>query len=104
MLVTFSCEVYADITLFGEVAQRLLGLMGHSGTVPGAILAEEVHSALERLKSAIEAEKPAPVADASGDGRRGDPDERAVSLRHRALPLMELLAAAAKEHCNVMWQ
>jgi len=60
MLVTFTCEVYSDITMFGDIAQRLLTLMGHSGTVPGAILAADVLSALDRLKSAIEAEKPVP--------------------------------------------
>jgi hypothetical protein len=38
MLVTFTCKAYADITLFGNVAVSLLRLMGHSGTVPGALL------------------------------------------------------------------
>ena len=50
MLVTFTCEAYADITMFGDVAQHLLTLMGHSGTVPGAILAEDVPAALHRLR------------------------------------------------------
>ena len=104
MLVTFNCEVYSDITMFGDVAQRLLALMGHSGTVPGAILAADVLSALDRLKSAIEAEKPVPPTDLPKDNRDGESNERAVSLRHRALPLIELLAAAAKENRNVMWK
>ena len=34
MLVTFSCPAYANIMMFGDVAVRLLELMGHSGTVP----------------------------------------------------------------------
>ena len=89
MLVTFSCPAYADITMFGDVAVRLLKMMGHSGTVPSALLAEDIQAALERLQAAIEAE--------------GDDDEPAVSLPHRALPLIELLKAAAKAKCNVMW-
>ncbi len=38
--------------------------------------------------------------------RDGEDDggEAAVSLSHRALPLIELLRAAAKEKCNVMWK
>jgi hypothetical protein len=60
MLVTFSCPAYADITMFGDVAVRMLKLMGHSGTVPGALLAEDVPAALERLRSAIEAEQALP--------------------------------------------
>jgi len=39
-LVTFSCPAYADITMFGDVAVRLLELVGYSGTVPGDLLAD----------------------------------------------------------------
>jgi len=100
MLVTFSCPAYADITMFGDVAVRLLKLMGHSGTVPSALLAEDVQAALERLEAAVEAGEQLPEPDESA--QRED-DEPAVSLPHRALPLIELLKAAAKAKCNVMW-
>jgi len=42
MLVTFTTKAYADITMFGDVAVAMLKMMGHSTTVPGAIVAEEV--------------------------------------------------------------
>jgi hypothetical protein len=42
MLVTFTTDAYADITMFGDVALAMLKMMGHSATVPGAILAEDV--------------------------------------------------------------
>ena len=100
MLVTFSCAAYADITMFGDVAVRLLKLMGHSGTVPSALLAEDVQAALERLEAAIEADKRSPEPERSETGRDEEP---AVSLSHRALPVMELLKAAAKAKCDVMW-
>jgi hypothetical protein len=85
--------------MFGDVAVRLLKLMGHGGTVPGALLAEDVPAALERLQAAIEKEKQLPDEQAP---EAGD-EEPAVSLPHRALPLIELLKAAAKANCNVMW-
>jgi hypothetical protein len=100
MLITFSCPAYADITMFGEVALRLLKMMGHSGTVPGALLAEDVPAALARLQAAVAAE--AQLSDAE-EPAQDDDDEPAVSLPHRALPLLELLSAAAKAECNVMW-
>jgi len=34
MLVTFTFAACADITIFGDVAIRLLKMTGHSGTVP----------------------------------------------------------------------
>jgi hypothetical protein len=102
MLVTFTTNAYADITMFGDVALALLKMMGHSATVPGAILAEDVPAALSRLTAAIEAEKAAPpVEDEDEDA---DEDEPVVSIAHRALPLINLLAAAAKAESNVMWK
>ena len=102
MLVTFSCPAHADITMFGDVAVRLLKLMGHSGTVPGAILADDIEAALEHLEAAaaVEADEQLPQPDESV---QGEDDEPAVSLAHRALPLIELLRAAAKAKCNLMW-
>ncbi len=40
MIVTFRSKAHADIIMFGDIAIKLLKLMGHSGTVPGALLAE----------------------------------------------------------------
>jgi hypothetical protein len=101
MLVTFSCRAYADITMFGDIAVQLLKLMGHSGTVPSALLAEDVQAALERLEAGIARHEQMHDPQASRAGEDGEP---AVSLAHRALPLIELLKAASKDECNVMWE
>ncbi|HEY9099330.1 MAG TPA: DUF1840 domain-containing protein [Thiobacillus sp.] len=98
MLVTFTTNAYADITMFGNVAQAMLKMMGHSATVPGAILAADVPAAMGRLTTAIDAEKAVPPVEDT------DADEPVVSMAHRALPLMNLLAAAAKAESNVMWK
>jgi hypothetical protein len=104
MLVTFTTKAYADITMFGDVGLSMLKMMGHSGSVPGAILAEDVPAALERLKRAIEREKAAEARSQAKPSRSEDSDEQAVSLAHRDLPLIELLAAAARENSDVMWK
>jgi ATP phosphoribosyltransferase regulatory subunit HisZ len=97
MLVTFSCKAYADITMFGDVAVSLLKLMGHSGTVPGALAAEEVSVALERLRAALAEQAQSEVEP------RVESDETPVSLAHRAMPLVALLEAALDAHTHVMW-
>ena len=99
MLVTFTTKAYADITMFGDVALVLLKKMGHSATVPGAILAADVPLALSRLTAAIDAEKGLlpPEADKSED-------EPPVSMAYRALPLINLLTAAVKAKSDVMWK
>lgn len=98
MLVTFTTKGHADITMFGDVARTLLKMMGHSGAIPSAILAEDVPAALERLTAAIAKEKAStPKEDKDSDKEPG------VSLVNRALPLISLLTAAVKENANVMW-
>jgi hypothetical protein len=97
MLVTFKTKAYADITLFGDIGLAMLKMMGHSATVPGAILADDVPLALNRLTAAIAKNKD------SLPKEHVDQEEPGVSMAHRALPLIELLTAAAKRKCNVMW-
>lgn len=104
MLVTFKTEAYANITMFGDVAVALLKLMGHSGTIPGALMPEDIPDALERLEAAIAAN---PNATLDPQGNKDDDDEADephVSLTNRAMPLIELLQAAKADQKHVMWE
>ena len=100
MLITFTTPAYANITMFGDVALNMLKLMGHSATVPGALLAADIPAALQKLEAAVEAERQSPQLEQPAQDDDGDVP---VSLSHRALPLIELLKAAAKANKNVMW-
>jgi len=102
MIVTFRTKAHANITMFGDTAVRLLRLMGHSGTVPSAILPEDIPAALERLRTAIAAQD----ATASDETPSDDEnlDEVPVSLKNRAFPLIELLEAAIREKAPVRWE
>lgn len=100
MLVKFKSDAYENITMLGDIAQRLLNMMGHSGMIPGAMVAEEVPGALSLLKASIENENkthPKPANPTHAD------DDDQVSLANRAYPLIQLLTAAAKKNCNVRW-
>lgn len=97
-LITFTTKNYPDIMMFGDIGQRLLKMMGHSTTVPGTILASDVPEALERIKTAIDAENALPP------DAETDEEEPPVSIALRAFPLIELLAAAMKANANVMWK
>ncbi len=104
MLITFHTKTFANITMFGNVGIRLIELMGHSATVPGAISAEDVPAALSRLRKALdeEAARAPEEVDDSADADEETEDD-AVSLAHRALPLIGLLEAAAAANDAVMW-
>jgi hypothetical protein len=106
MLVTFRTKAYANITMFGDVAVTLLKLMGHSGTVPGALMPDDLPKALARLKAAVEehADEPLdPAPSSTQSASQDDQEGRYVSLAHRALPLIELLTAADADGEYVMW-
>ena len=96
MLVTFKTDAHASITMFGDVALDMLRMMGHSATVPGAILADDVPAALSRLRASIEGLKSSSPVE--------DQDDPAVSTPLRASPLIDLLAAAAAAEKSVMWE
>ena len=105
MIVTFTTKTYPDITMFGDVALTLLKMMGQSTNVPGAILAADIPESLARLKAAIDTEKNSPPSlDDDEDDDDDDEHEPVVSIAHRALPLIELLDAAARADANVMWK
>ncbi|WP_027856871.1 DUF1840 domain-containing protein [Marinobacterium jannaschii] len=100
MLITFKSEAYANITMFGDVGLSLLKLMGYSA-VPGSILAEDVPEALQRLKSAVVVDKIVQPQAIEDNADSSTPVN--VSLAKRAIPLLEMLTAAAADECDVMW-
>ena len=102
MLVYFKSPAYAKITMFGDIAVKLLKLMGHSGTVPGALRAADVPAALEKLKAGLATEaanEPEPDPDEELDPNA----EPRVGIAARGYPLVELLQAAAAAEADVMW-
>lgn len=102
MLITFKTQAYADITMFGDVGKALIKMLGHSGSIPGAILAEDVPKALENLRAAVEHNPEAPL-NPHRDDNDDAPSGESVSLAKRALPLIALLEAAERDGKHVMW-
>ena len=99
MLVTFKTSAYANITMLGDVGREMLEMMAFGSSVPGAINAEDVPTALENLKQAL-AKLPV-QAEPAGDA---DDDQPAVGMHTRAVPLLELLQAAVADETYVSWE
>ncbi|MDF1758489.1 MAG: DUF1840 domain-containing protein [Legionellaceae bacterium] len=101
MLVTFYCNAYENITMFGDVAKKILNFMQHSGEVPGAIVAKEVPNALESLKTAIDKHKSIQSHLPNFTQEDEEPD---IGIEKRAVPIIALLEAAVKAKCDVLWR
>lgn len=94
-MVRFHSRASGDFSMFEEVAVSLLKKMGHSGTVPSAILPEDIAQALQRLHKALEAE--------GAEEQQEKGEEPSVTLSRRAYPLLKMLETALQEGCEVMW-
>jgi hypothetical protein len=104
MIVKFSTRAGA-LTMHGDAAIALLKAMGHSGSVPGAILTADLPVALAELRQALErqasvAAPPPPPGDDDEEREREPP----VTLRMRALPLVDMIETAIARGSDLMWE
>jgi hypothetical protein len=104
MLVRFESDV-GGFTMFGDVAVQLLKMMGHSGTVPSALLAADIPAALERLQAALRTQPPPPPEPEHDEvDQYGDKKEPRIAIHTRAVPLIDLLTRAAKRGSDITWR
>ena len=105
MILRFSTR-FGQLTMHGEAAVALLRGMGHSGTVPGAIMAADLPDALQRLQRMLDSagdtsvDAPPPEGDADDDAER----EPAIRLRTRAVPLIDMMRTAIERNSDLMWE
>ncbi len=110
MIVTFQSAAAGDVIMFGDVAQRLMGIMGKEASDKGIVTVEQLPEAIARLKAAIAEDKAQRAAVADEDEPQSEPDPNSqtgqrpfVSLAQRAVPLLELLEFALKKKKPVVW-
>ena len=106
MIVKFSTR-FGQLTMHGEAAVTLLRAMGHTGTVPGAILTADLPDALARLEHTLEATGHSP-SPALPPPPEDDEEERerepVVTLRKRAVPLLDMMRTAIARDSDLMWE
>ena len=107
MIVKFSTRAGA-LTMHGDAAVALLKAMGHSGTVPGTILAQDLPAALARLRSALAELASQPVPAPAPPPERDEDEEREreppVTLRMRAVPFLDMVETAIARGSDLMWE
>ncbi len=106
MLVRFSSIKSESLIMFGDHAVPLIKMLGASGNVPGALSAEDISAALQRLRQQLQVQAAAsakPVAKAT-DEEDDEEREPPIELATRAAPLIELLERASAGAAPVMWE
>jgi len=106
MLVKFSTR-FGQLLMLGEPAVALVKLGGHSGTVPSAVLAADLPAFLQRLREGLEVHgdelSPPPLPREPAQDEDDEPRERPISLRLRAVPLVDMVATAIEHGSDLMW-
>lgn len=108
MIVTFQSPASGDVIMFGDVAQRMMALMGKDPEPKGIVTVEQLPEAIARLRAAIDADKAARAGKADEDLPQYETGEGGVrrpyvSVALRALPLLELLEWSLKKKKPVVW-
>jgi len=111
VIVTFQSPASGDVIMFGDVAQRMMKLMGKDVTDKGIVTVEQLPEAIARLKAAIEEDKRQRAGVNDEDLPQAEPDRSRsaqssrpfVTLTQRAVPLLELLEWSLKKKKPVVW-
>ena len=108
MIVTFKSPASGDVIMFGDVAHRMMEIMGKEAGDKGIVTVEQLPDAIARLRAAIAADKAQhagkadedlPQSEAADGGGKRD----YVSLAQRAAPLLELREWSLKKEKPVVW-
>jgi hypothetical protein len=108
MIVTFQSPAAGDVIMFGDVAQRMMKLMGKEPEAKGIVTVEQLPEAIAQLKAAIEADKTERAGKQDEDLPQFEMGEGGVkrpyiALTQRAAPLLELLEWSLKKEKPVVW-
>lgn len=105
MLYKFKSKATGDVIMLEPHGRRLLGVIGKDPGPTGIILPADMPAALRALEAAIEADEARQRAETQAAGDRGTelPPEEGVSLRRRAVPLMDMLRRCAAADQEITW-
>lgn len=109
MLYKFKSRNAGDVIMLQPNGQRMLEIIGkHSAAEPsvqGILLPEQMAQALAALEAAIaqeEADRREAIAQAKAENLP-PPRFEAISLRQRALPLMDMIRCCLKAQEAITW-
>ncbi len=97
MIYKFKSKATGDLVMLGPQGDQLLKIIGREPAPRGIIEPAAMDAAVAALEAAIAAE----TAPAEDDEDRDGP--RAVSLRQRAWPMIDMLKRARAEEQPVVW-
>ena len=108
MMITFKSTASNDVLMFDTAAKDFLRCIGKApDAATGIITVEQLPAAIDRVRTAIAADKTQPLkaADNAGQEAANTDDEHTerVGFAQRAVPMLELMERALAEGAPVVW-
>jgi cyclopropane-fatty-acyl-phospholipid synthase len=101
MLYKFKSPVAADVIMLQPNAEELLKIIGKTPGPTGIVTTAQAPAAIAALQAEI-ARREAQGHPASGSEAANSEDE-VITLRHRAMPFIELLESTSAAGKDVVW-
>lgn len=110
MLYRFKARNTGDVVMLEPNGRQLLEIIGKDPGPKGIVLAAQMPAAMAALEAAIardEAEERERQAEAERKAKAGEAvsinPPPGVTLRHRALPLMQMMAFCHRQGDDIVW-
>ncbi|MGE8657682.1 MAG: DUF1840 domain-containing protein [Achromobacter sp.] len=109
MLITFHSKVAAEVLMLTDHAGVLLQAAGKSfgDKIPerGVFTADQLAAAIQGIERAIEASQDSPVEEEEDEDKPPvAPMARAVGLKERAFPLLDMMRQSQAAGAEVTWE
>jgi hypothetical protein len=105
MLYKFKSKAAGDVIMLEPNGRRVLEIIGKDTGPKGIILPDQMPPAISALEAAIakeEADQKALIEEAKAKGEV-PPKFDGVSLRQRAVPLLDMLRRCEKARAEIVW-
>ncbi len=105
MLYKFKSKATGDLIMLEPNGRRMLEILGKEPGPQGIIEVHQMAAAVAALERAIvddEAQRQADIEEARRQGHALQIQE-AITLRHRATPLIEMLRRCEKAQADIVW-
>lgn len=104
MLYKFKSPVTADVIMLQPNAEELLKIIGKAPGATGIVTVAQAPAAIAALEAEIARREAKPAAGREQrEAARGEDEDAVISLRHRAMPFIDLLRNASAAGKDVVW-
>jgi hypothetical protein len=105
MLYKFKSKAAGDVIMLEANGRQVLQILGKDAGPQGIIEASQIPAGIAALEAAISKDEADQKANADAAAGRGEKAGKAegISLRQRAVPMLDLMRRSQKENADIVW-